>query len=71
MIERRRPGKRPPCPMCQSDRSRVVDTGQTDTVTGVLERRRQCLNCRSRWTTYEHNSRAVPLEHKMWQAQTS
>ncbi|MCL2679151.1 MAG: transcriptional regulator NrdR [Dehalococcoidia bacterium] len=38
------------CPHCGSDDSRVVDS--RDTTDGV-RRRRECINCQSRFTTYE------------------
>ena len=38
------------CPMCGSE-SKVVDT--RDSPDGGIRRRRECLRCRLRWTTYE------------------
>lgn len=39
------------CPHCGESESRVVDT--RDTATGI-RRRRECLTCRRRYTTYEY-----------------
>ena len=40
------------CPVCQSDNDRVIDTRASED--GVaIRRRRQCLACRRRYTTYE------------------
>ncbi|MCL1886309.1 MAG: transcriptional repressor NrdR, partial [Dehalococcoidia bacterium] len=38
------------CPYCGSDDSRVVDS--RDTTDGV-RRRRECITCQARFTTYE------------------
>lgn len=39
-----------PCPKCASRRTRVVDSRQTQ---NGIRRRRGCLDCAERWTTYE------------------
>ncbi len=39
------------CPDCSHDRTRVVDTGTTDSMT--VRRRRECQRCSFRFTTYE------------------
>lgn len=41
------------CPYCGHTESRVIDS--RDTSTGI-RRRRECLSCRERFTTYEHVS---------------
>lgn len=38
------------CPKCQSESSRVVDSGQAD---NMIRRRRECENCENRFTTFE------------------
>ena len=38
------------CPYCSSDNSRVIDSRD---VNDGIRRRRQCMNCNSRFTTYE------------------
>ena len=38
------------CPYCSSDNSRVIDSRD---VNDGVRRRRQCMNCNSRFTTYE------------------
>ena len=43
------------CPFCQEDDSRVVDTRK---VGSAIRRRRECLRCGQRFTTYE---RLVPV----------
>lgn len=40
------------CPFCKDDRDRVVDSRSTDTGR-IIRRRRQCLACKKRFTTYE------------------
>ena len=47
------------CPHCQNDRSRVVDT--THDTKGGVRRRRECLNCGTRFSTYERPILATPL----------
>ena len=46
------------CPYCQNERSRVVDTTH-DARGGV--RRRECINCGQRFSTYERAILATPL----------
>jgi transcriptional repressor NrdR len=46
------------CPYCSHLDSKVVDS--RDTETGAIRRRRECLNCRKRFTTYERVE-TVPL----------
>lgn len=40
------------CPFCKEDRDRVVDSRSSD-AGRVIRRRRQCLQCKRRFTTYE------------------
>lgn len=40
------------CPFCSFDESKVVDSRSTDDNT-TIRRRRECLNCSKRYTTYE------------------
>lgn len=40
------------CPFCKEDRDKVVDSRSSD-AGRVIRRRRQCLACRRRFTTYE------------------
>lgn len=40
------------CPFCKEDHDRVVDSRSSDTGR-VIRRRRQCLSCKKRFTTYE------------------
>lgn len=40
------------CPFCKEDRDKVVDSRSSD-AGRVIRRRRQCLFCRKRFTTYE------------------
>jgi transcriptional repressor NrdR len=46
------------CPYCNHLDSKVVDS--RDTETGAIRRRRECLQCRKRFTTYERVE-TVPL----------
>jgi len=47
------------CPYCQNDRSKVVDT--THDTRGGIRRRRECLSCEHRFSTYERPILATPL----------
>jgi transcriptional repressor NrdR len=47
------------CPYCENERSKVVDT--THDVRGGVRRRRECLSCEQRFSTYERPILAVPL----------
>jgi len=47
------------CPVCSTDDDRVVDSRTSDDGT-TIRRRRECLNCRRRYTTYERIEE-VPL----------
>lgn len=47
------------CPYCQHPRSRVVDT--TPDSRGGIRRRRECLSCKQRFSTYERPILATPL----------
>ncbi|MCX5634510.1 MAG: transcriptional regulator NrdR [Planctomycetota bacterium] len=40
------------CPFCKEDRDKVVDSRSSD-MGRVIRRRRQCLACEKRFTTYE------------------
>lgn len=40
------------CPFCHRDQDRVIDSRSTE-AGGVVRRRRQCLACNKRFTTYE------------------
>ena len=40
------------CPFCREDNDRVIDSRTVDEGFSI-RRRRQCLNCRRRYTTYE------------------
>lgn len=41
------------CPFCKKDNDRVVDSRASDEGS-VVRRRRECLACEKRFTTYEH-----------------
>lgn len=41
------------CPFCQADTDKVIDSREADEGR-VVRRRRQCLSCGKRYTTYEH-----------------
>ncbi|HEY61801.1 MAG: transcriptional repressor NrdR [Anaerolineales bacterium] len=47
------------CPYCQHERTRVVDTSHDSR--GGVRRRRECLNCHQRFSTYERPILATPL----------
>lgn len=46
------------CPFCQSERSRVIDTDRD--ARGGVRRRRECGECRARYSTYERAIKATP-----------
>ncbi len=47
------------CPYCQNDNSKVIDT--THDSHGGIRRRRECLNCGQRFSSYERPILATPL----------
>lgn len=47
------------CPFCSNDNTRVLESRSTDDSTSI-RRRRECLNCTNRFTTYERIE-AAPL----------
>jgi len=47
------------CPYCQNQRSSVIDT--THDARGGVRRRRECLSCKQRFSTYERPILATPL----------
>jgi transcriptional repressor NrdR len=47
------------CPYCQHDDSKVIDT--THDSHGGIRRRRECLNCKQRFSSYERPILATPL----------
>jgi transcriptional repressor NrdR len=47
------------CPYCQHNRSRVIDTSHDQR--GGIRRRRECENCKQRFSTYERPILATPL----------
>ena len=47
------------CPYCQKDSSKVLDT--THDSQGGIRRRRECLDCGQRFSTYERAILATPL----------
>ncbi len=47
------------CPYCQQDESKVIDT--THDSRGGIRRRRECLHCKQRFSSYERPILATPL----------
>jgi transcriptional repressor NrdR len=47
------------CPYCGHDETQVVETRESDEG-GVVRRRRRCLHCEKRFTTYERIEIAMP-----------
>lgn len=47
------------CPYCHNEDSRVVDTSHDNR--GGIRRRRECENCKQRFSTYERAILATPL----------
>ena len=48
------------CPFCQSEETQVVDTRATEEA-DAIRRRRRCLQCDKRFTTYERVELAMPV----------
>ena len=48
------------CPFCKRDDSKVLDSRESAEGT-VTRRRRECLGCRKRFTTYERVEELMPL----------
>lgn len=48
------------CPFCKEDRDKVVDSRSSDSGR-VIRRRRQCLACQRRFTTYEKTGESFKL----------
>lgn len=48
------------CPYCGQDNDKVIDSRATDEGQAI-RRRRECLACHKRFTTYEHVERAIRL----------
>lgn len=51
-ITKEKGGSKLKCPFCSFDESRVVDSRSTDENT-TIRRRRECIKCGKRYTTYE------------------
>ncbi len=48
------------CPYCSHDETQVVETRDSDEG-GVVRRRRRCLHCEKRFTTYERPEISMPM----------
>jgi transcriptional repressor NrdR len=48
------------CPFCKADRDKVLDSRSSDEGR-VIRRRRQCLACRKRFTTYEKTGESFKM----------
>ncbi len=48
------------CPFCGHDETQVVETRESDEG-DVIRRRRRCLHCEKRFTTYERTEIAMPM----------
>ena len=48
------------CPFCKEDRDKVIDSRSSDSGR-VIRRRRQCLVCKRRFTTYEKTGESFKL----------
>jgi transcriptional repressor NrdR len=48
------------CPFCKEDQDKVIDSRSSD-AGRVIRRRRQCLACRRRFTTYEKTGENIKL----------
>lgn len=55
-------GGKPPCPICQHDKSDVIRAGMElfkHAPLGMYPRRRECSACHYRWVTYEGNAKVT------------
>lgn len=48
------------CPFCRSDENKVLDSRESQEGS-VIRRRRECLSCKQRFTTYERVEELMPL----------
>jgi transcriptional repressor NrdR len=48
------------CPFCREDKDKVIDSRSSD-AGRVIRRRRQCLVCKRRFTTYEKTGDSIKL----------
>ncbi len=48
------------CPFCKEDNDKVIDSRSSD-ASRVIRRRRQCLACKRRFTTYEKTGDSIKL----------
>ncbi|MCF7959097.1 MAG: transcriptional regulator NrdR, partial [Phycisphaerae bacterium] len=48
------------CPYCKIDKDKVIDSRSSDEGR-IVKRRRQCLGCNRRFTTYERVEEVVKL----------
>jgi transcriptional repressor NrdR len=48
------------CPFCKEDKDKVIDSRSSD-AGRVIRRRRQCLVCKKRFTTYEKTGGSIKL----------
>jgi len=48
------------CPFCKEDKDKVIDSRSSD-AGRVIRRRRQCLACKRRFTTYEKTGDSIKL----------
>lgn len=52
------------CPSCHGLETKVTDTRSGLPLGRTIRRRRECLACRCRWTTYEFSDRWVAAVKK-------
>jgi transcriptional repressor NrdR len=49
------------CPSCQNDNDKVIDSRTVDKDNSI-RRRRECLDCSTRYTTYEHYATITQIQ---------
>ena len=49
------------CPHCDSEKSETIDSRTSETFGGSRRRRRKCLDCKKRFTSYEISEKQVVL----------
>ena len=56
------------CPFCHSNQNKVIDS-RPSREANAIRRRRECLNCQRRFTTYEQVEETMPLIRRALGAQ--
>lgn len=52
------------CPACHENSDKVIDSRESIRRSGI-RRRRECLKCKKRWTTYEYSDKDFSLRREI------